>query len=284
MENLKSLFENGSADPELLSQIRGLSVDAVQYLKFLGISIFGFLLIASMARFLLGKKAQLTKAVTSAIEIFFLYAISVVVYSFGLELRAFIAPLPLVAMAGDHLVFFPLLQAEFPALCAQLLHLLIIAFLVNLLTSIIPKGDHLLTWLLLRFLSVVAAVALIYGISLLLDHFVPQTFAAYTPMILLLVLVVLVILGTMRLLIGASIAMASPLLAALYTFFFNNFIGRAISKSIVTTLLLAGLVVALNALGIFAILIAPAALTAYIPLLLIVFGLWILIGHVFCKE
>lgn len=284
MEEILTVFDSGDLDPDFATQIKTLSVSAVQYLKFLGILIFGFLLISSLARFLLGKKAQVNQAVTSAIEIFFVYVISVVIYALGLRLQQFLSPLPFVTMVENYLVFFPILQADFPVICDQVLYLLIIAFLVNLLNSAIPKGKHLFTWLLLRFLTVVVSVAVIYGVDLLLGTFVPQGLADYAPMILLIVLIVLVVLGTMRLLVGVSIAFASPFLAALYTFFFSNFIGRALSKAILTTLLLTGLFIALNALEIFAIHIAASVLTAYIPLFLIVLGLWILVGHVFTKE
>lgn len=284
MEQILSLFQSGEVDPQLLEQVKNVGVNAMQFLKFLGILIFGFLLISSLARFLLGKKNQINHAVTSAIEIFFVYVVSVVIYSLGLQLNVFLAPLPLVAIADDYLVFFPILSAQFPVICDQVLHLLIIAFLVNLINSAIPKGQHLITWLFLRMLTVIAAIAVIYGAELLLATFVPQGLAEYAPMILLIVLIVLVLLGTLRLLVGVTMAFANPFFAALYTFFFSNFAGRALSKAILTTALLTGLVTALQSLGIFAVPIAASVLTAYIPLLLIVLGLWILIGHVFSRE
>lgn len=284
MENILSIFESGNISLESLEEIKNTTVSTIQYVKFVGIMIIGILLVFTIVRFLFGKKAQVGKAVTSAVEIFFVYVISIVIYALGLKLQAFMAPLPMVTMVEDYLVFFPVLQSDFPAICDQVLHLFIIAFLVNLLNSLIPKGKNLFTWFLLRFITVVAAIAAIYGVDLLLSTFIPQGLSEYAPMILLLVLVLLLILGTLQLQIGAVLAFLNPIVGALYTFFFNNFVGRALSKSILTALLLTGLVIALNALKIYAIPIAASALTAYIPLLLIVLGLWILLGHVFSKK
>lgn len=284
MEELIDVFEYGSATADTLSKLESFRVEGGQYLKFAAILIFGFLLISSMARFLLGKRAQINLAVTSSIEIFFVYVVAVVIYALGLRLSAFIAPLPLVALAEDYLVFFPVLTADFPMLCDQLVHMLIIAFLVNLLNGLMPTGQHLITWLLLRSLTVIGSVALIYGADLLLTTFVPQGLGQYAPMILLCVLIALVLLGSLKLLVGLTVAFANPVIGALYTFFFANYIGRALSRAILSTALLVGVIVALNALEIYAVHIAASALTAYIPLLLIILGLWILIGRVFCKE
>ena len=61
-------------------------------------------------------------------------------------------------------------------------------------------------------------------------------------------------------------------------------VGRAISKAILTAGLIIGLVCALNALDIYAVHIAPSALTAYIPLLAVVLLLWYVVGHLFTKD
>ena len=284
MEDFLTVFEHGSASNTTLSQLQELKVDALQYAKFIGIVIFGLLLISSMARFLLGKKAQINQAVTASVEIFFVYVIAVVIYALGLKLEIFIAPLPLVALTEDYLVFFPILSAEFTMLCDHLLHMLIIAFLVNLVNGWIPNGQHWLSWVILRFLTVVASIALIYGAELLLAMFVPQGLAEYAPTVLLCVLIALVLLGSLKLLVGAAMALSNPVIAALYTFFFSNYIGRALSKAILSTALLSGIIIVLNGLKIYAIHIAADVLGAYIPLLLMVFGLWILIGYVFGQE
>jgi hypothetical protein len=93
-------------------------------------------------------------------------------------------------------------------------------------------------------------------------------------------LVALILLGSMKILIGAALAFLNPILAALYAFFFSNFIGRSLAKAMVSTALLTGVIVLLDTLDISVVLIAASALTAYIPLLLIVIGLWYLLSRI----
>ena len=90
----------------------------------------------------------------------------------------------------------------------------------------------------------------------------------------------LILLGSMKVIVGAVLAFLDPIVAALYTFFFSNFIGRALAKAMVSTALLTGVIVLLDVLDISVVLIAASALTAYIPLLLIVVVLWYIIGRI----
>ena len=280
MKEILEVFESEIANSQFMEQVQQISVSAVQYAKFLGILIFGILLISSLTRFLFGKKAQINLAVTSAMEILCVYIINTVVYALGLQLQQFITPLPFVTMVEDYLLIFPILSAEFTDICHHILRLLIIAFLVNLINEFIPKGKHLITWFLLRFITVVLAVAVIYVADLVLNTYLPQGFSDIAPTVLLCALVALILLGSLKVFVGAAMAFLDPIIAALYTFFFSNFIGRALAKAMVSTALLTALVVALDYLEIAVVHIAASALTGYLPLLLIVLALWYLVGHI----
>ena len=281
LEIFKSEIMNSEiVNSELIGQLQNISVSAVQYAKFLGILVFGILLISSLTRFLFGKEAQINLAVTSAMEILCVYVINTVIYALGLQLQQFITPLPFVTMVEDYLLIFPILNAEFIDICQHVLKLLIIAFLVNLINEFIPKGKHIVTWFLLRFFTVVLAVAAIYFMELALNTYLPQGFTDIAPTALLCSLVALILLGSLKVFVGAAMAFLDPIIAALYTFFFSNLIGRALAKAMVSTALLTGLVVALNSLGIVAVHIAASVLTAYIPLLLIVMVLWYIVGKI----
>lgn len=284
MQEILDIFRSEILESEAVSKLQSLTVSSLQYLKFLGILVLGILLISSFSRFLFGKKAQVTQAIASAIEIFFVYVITIVVYALGLQLPFPLVPLPFVALAEDYLVIFPILTADFPSICDQTLKLLIIAFLVNLAGGLIPRGEHPIPWFFLRLLTVVLSVALIYGAEYLLHIYIPQGLGAYAPMILLCVLAALILLGSLKLLVGGLIAFLDPIMAALYTFFFANVVGRALAKAILTTGLIMGLLAALNYLEIYAVHIAASVLKAYIPLLLIVLVLWYVVGHLFTKE
>ena len=283
MEDFLSIFESGSFDTGIIEQVKNTGTSIMQYGIFIAIIFFGFLLISAMAKFLF-KKGQINLAISSTIGIFFAYVIAVVIYCFGWNLESYLVPLPFVALVDDYMVIFPILNASFPQICCQVLNFLMIAFLVNLLNSLIPNGKNVFVWFLLRFLSVVVSAVLIYVLDLVLATFVPQGIAQYAPMILVLVLILLMILGSMKLLIGAVLAYMNPIVGVLYTFFFNNFIGKALAKSILSTALFTGLIYALNAIGIYAVHIAPSVLPSYIPLLIVVLVLWYIIGHLLADK
>ena len=280
MNDLLEVFETEINVQQVLQQAEQVRVTALQYGKFVVILIFGLLLISSLARFLFGKKAQLNQAISSAVEIFCVYVINVVIYALGLHLQEFLTPLPFVAMAEDYLVLYPILSAEFVDICHHVLKMLIIAFLVNLLNSVVPEGKRLITWFLLRLITVGVSVAVIYIAELLLNTYIPEGLAEIAPTVLVCCLAALILLGSMKVIVGAVLAFLDPIVAALYTFFFSNFIGRALAKAMVSTALLTGVIVLLDVLDISVVLIAASALTAYIPLLLIVVVLWYIIGRI----
>lgn len=283
MEEIMKIIESGTLEFEIPDTITQIGATVAQYGKFLGLLTLGVLLISSLTRFLFGKENQINLAVTSAMEILCLYVLNIVIYALGLQLECFLSPLPFVTMAEDYLFLFPLLTSELTVICDQLLKLLIIAFLVNLIGGLIPQGQHLLTWTILRLITVAISVAALYGADMLLATYLPQGLAEYAPTVLILSLAALIALGSMKVFVGAALAFLDPIIAALYTFFFSNIIGRALARAMVTTALIAGLIAALNFLEITVLHIAAAALTAYIPLLVIVVLLWYFVGRVLQK-
>jgi hypothetical protein len=69
------------------------------------------------------------------------------------------------------------------------------------------------------------------------------------------------------------------LIGAFYTFFFATVVGKALSKAILTTAILAGIVYALNYIGCTAVSIASAALIAYIPVLIVLVVIWFVVSR-----
>lgn len=283
MEHILDIIRSGVLEFEIPETITQIGATALQYAKFLGLLVFGVLLLSSLTRFLFGKENQINLALTASMEILCLYALNIVICAFGLHYEFFLSPLPLVTIAEDYLFFFPILTADINAICEQLLKLLIIAFLVNLIGGMIPQGQHLLTWTILRLLTVVLSVAALYGADTLLATYVPQGFAEYAPTILVLSLAALIALGSLKIFVGAALAFLDPIIAALYTFFFSNIIGRALARALVSVLAISGLVALLSYMDITVLHIAADALTAYIPLLIIFVLLWYFVGRVLEK-
>ncbi len=259
---------------QLLEYIQ--NADIAYYLKICGVLLVGVLLASAFGRFVFGKRSILNTAVSSAIGILFLYAVTVVLISTGSVYADFTAPLPFVTLVGDKMLFFSFENVHYTVICAQLLNMVILAFLANLTDSWLPVGKNIFSWVFFRALTVCMAFGLHYFASMLINQYLPADFLTYAPSILLAILIVMLLTGALKIVIGALITTVDPLIAALYTFFFANFIGKMITKAVLTTLLLTGLVYVLNLLGCTELLISVNALTGYIPFAVALVFLWYL--------
>lgn len=258
-----------------------VEVDLAEMLQFILIFAVGSLVMGFLGRVALGKRSDLNHAVSSAMGILFIYAVTIVVYAFNpKDLARFLSPLPFVNFSGEYLYVFSFLEADLPAICSQILSMVILAFLVNLLDSLIPKGKGIVSWYLFRFLTVLCAMALHFLVTWAFAAFLPGVLVTYAPMILLGILAAMLLLGLAKILLGLMLTAVNPILGAIYTFFFSNLIGKQISKAVLTTILLSILVFALEYFGYLMICVASTALAAYIPLILVLLVLWYLLGHV----
>lgn len=241
------------------------------------------LAIGSCGRALLGQNSPLTNAVSSAIGILFIYIATIVVMTVGGDLEQFkpyLSPLPFIRIDGDALHLMVLAQTEYNLICTEILSMVILAFLVNLLDTWIPRGNHIVTWFLYRCATVVLAILAHWGATELISALIPDLIANNAAMILLCLLAVMLAVGALKFLVGIAIATINPIIAALYTFFFANVIGRQISKAALTTALLTALVWGLNAIGMNMIPIDLAALTGYMPFLAVLAVVWYIVNQI----
>ena len=241
------------------------------------------LLTGWLGKVIFGNNNELSHAVSSAIGILFIYIITVLVLMAGPELeefKGFLSPLPFVDIRGEQLYLFVYASSTFDAICVQVLSMVILAFLVNLLDTMLPRGETIIGWFLFRCVTVVLAMAAHWLVCQLLTAFLPDVIVNYASVILLGVLVAMLAVGIFRFLVGAAIATVNPIVGALYTFFFANIIGVQLSKSVLTTAMLSLLIYALNELGILTISIAAAALMAYLPFLIILIAVWYIVNRI----
>ena len=256
-------------------------IDLVNAAQFMLFFAAGVLILSVLSRVVLGKRSSLNHSLSSAIGILFIYAVTIVVYTFKpWNLELLLSPLPFVSFSGQFLVIFPIADAQFPALCSQLLSLVILAFLVNLIDTFLPKGDNPITWFVLRLLTVVVSMILNLAARWAFQTYLPGVLVTYAPSILLMLLVVLMLSGVLNLILGLVISMTNPFLGAMYTFFFSNIVGKQLSKAIFSCAILCAIVYLLEHFGYTVICITAAALMAYIPLVIILLVLWYLVGHV----
>lgn len=273
--------------PEDLSQVIDnaasyipTQVDLIDAAQFILYFVVASLVLSVLGRVMLGKRSSLNSSLSSVMGILFIYAVTIVVYTFKpWDLVALLSPLPFVTFTGEYLIIFPLTGAQLPELCAELLSLVILAFLVNLSDVILPRGENLISWFLMRLLGVVTSMALHLLAQWALNTFLPGVVAAYAPTILLFLLGFMLLSGIINFLLGLVIAVSNPFLGAMYTFFFSNIIGKQLSKAVFTSAILCTIVFLLEYFGYTIICISATALIAYIPLVVVLLVLWYIIGH-----
>ncbi len=248
------------------------------YFMAIGLVVGALVVLSVIGRVLFGKKSTLNQSISGAIGILFIYALTIVAHSMGLKMHDLLAPLPFVTISGDQLGIFNFAAADYTAICGEVLNMIILAFLVNLISTPMPQGKNLFTWLFFRAVSVAGATILYAVATNLITAFVPEGLLTYAPVVLLAILLLMLATGALKIIVGALMATVNPLIAFLYTFFFANIIGKQITKAILTTGIIAALVYGLNYCGIVSVFIGAAALAAYIPLLLILLALWFIVG------
>ena len=159
--------------------------------------------------------------------------------------------------------------------------MIILSFLANLAASWFPKGKNIFTWVLMRALTIILAMFMHLGVSYVFTSLLPVGILTYAPAILLGILLLMLLTGALKLLVGFVLTSVSPLVAAFYTFFFASLVGKQITRAVLTTGILTGLIYLLNSCGIFTVSIAAAALMAYIPFIILLALLWYALDRVF---
>ena len=288
-EQIGQVFEYASAYiPEELGKVikhashyMPAEIDLVSAAEFMLYFAAASLILGVLGRVVLGKQSSLNHALSSSMAILFVYAVTIVVYTFKpWKLELLLSPLPFVTFAGDYLILLPITDTAFPALCTEILSMVILAFLINLVDTFVPKGESVMGWFLLRALTVIICMGLHFGACWAFETYLPEILVTYAPMILLFLLVFMVFSGVISLILGLILTLNSPFLGAMYTFFFSNIVGKQVSKAIFTTVILCGIVYLMGFFGYTVITITAAALMTYIPLALVLLLLWYLIGHV----
>ena len=270
MNYLESIFD----------AVQSIELDNLAFLKQIGIVCAVILVLGFLGRTIFGKRSSLNHAVSSAIGILAVYILGLFLYGTSHVLSGLLASLPFVAVRDDMLALFSFTAAGRSEICAMLVRMVVLAFLVNLLDTVLPKGKNVFSWLLFRLITVFLAVlcqGLIVWVS---ETYLPETFLVWAPMILLGILVATLLLGALKLLVGIALATINPIIGALYTFFFSSLVGKQLSKAVLTTILLSALVYGLNVMGYTVISLAGISLAMLLPVILVLLALWYLINQV----
>ena len=256
------------------------TVEMLPMLKFVLILMTASLGVGIIGRLALGRQSKLNHTLSCSMGILAIYVITIVVYTFQpWNLEALLSPLPFTAFWGDRVMFMPFHGSSFSVICSQVLSMVVLAFLINLADALLPQGERILTWYLLRFLTVVLAMLLHLGANWLINMYLPALFVTYAPTVLLVVLVSALLVGLARVVLGVALTAVNPIIGGIYAFFFAGKIGIQLTKSVFTTVIVCGVLYVLEYLGYTVIIITKAALLSYLPLLLSLLVLWFLLGH-----
>lgn len=267
METITNFFRN--LDPNLLPLLKAGTL-----------LLMSALLLGFIVRFIFGKRSALNGSISSAIGILFVLALLIVLRGYIPGFSRYLPSLPFTQFSGENLIVFSFFGVNYTVICSQILSMIILAFLVNLIDGWLPTGKQILGWIFLRILTVLLAFSIHLAAAALFRIYFPQGIITYAPVILLGLLLFMMVTGALKFLVGAMVATVNPFIAALYTFFFANKIGKQLSKAVLTTGIFAGLSLLLHKLGLGILSIAPAILPAYLPFILLLVLLWYLVGHI----
>lgn len=265
----------------IISFFTAQGLDLLSFLKVSGIVLIGALLISGVLHFIFGKKTLIGHSVSSAISIIYIYVATAAILTLAPKLQWFVAPLPFAAFEEGYVTFFSFRNAAYTTIAAQLLSMIILSFLVNLADTWIPKGKHILGWFFWRCVTVALGMILHFIVTWLFNRYLPIGIVIYAPVILLAILLLMLLTGTLKLVVGALLTTVNPIIAAFYTFFFASVVGKQLTKAILTTAIITGIVYLVQDLGIIGLSLTAAALAAYVPFLLLLLLVWYIISRVF---
>ena len=249
--------------------------------KHLAVFAAALILLGLLGALFFGRRSSLNHALSSSVGILAIYALTAFLYSFfPHQASDYLSPLPFVAFSGEYIRLFPIAQMHYSVLCYETLGMLILAFLMNLFDTVLPRPKNVIKWFLFRFLCVILTIISHVVVSWLLRSYLPEALALYAPVILLCTLVVFLLLGVINVIIGLVTAAANPILGAICSFFFSTLVGKQISKAVLTTAVLTALFFILDHLGVGLLMIGQAALIAYLPVMALLLIVWYLVGHI----
>lgn len=262
----------------IIAYFSDLGLDFVSLSKSAATLLIGALLICGICRFIFRKKTMLGHAVSSSIAIVFIFVVTVLIVTVYTKLLWIVSPLPFVNISANSVSFFKFTNADYFTMSGEILSMIILAFFVNLLDNWIPKGKNIFSWFLWRVLTVLLGVVVHYLVTWLFHHFLPNDIQTYAPAALLVILIVMLLTGALKFIVGIFLTTINPVVAALYTFFFANIVGKQLTQAVLTTGILAGFILLLQKFGIIALSIASGALVAYIPFLFILLLVWYVVN------
>lgn len=217
-------------------------------------------------RLLFGPRSSLTQSLSNAIGILFVYVMSVILYIWNpFQIEEYVSTLPFIVFRKDILILVPFSGTPLPLLCGHLLSMVILTFFVNLADDLIPDGRNVFTWFFLRVITVAFAIVLNTMGRIGLEQFLPEALNEYAPPILLAVLIAFLLLGVFKWITDLVLIAVNPILGSIYSFFFSTFVGRQLTKAVLTTALISSVFYCLDRMYFVVITISQQTLFSLLP-------------------
>ena len=249
---------------DLAASIGWLDVLRIALLIIAAICILG-----SVLRLAFGKGSSLVRSVSACINLLMIYLAVIILYVLLPSVRSSLTSLPFITVTADALYLWDVAHLDTTLLYPALLELFILAFLVNLMESVLPQGKKFWSWYGFRLLTVVCALGLYSVMSALICSFAPQIFGTWAGYILLGLWAFIALTGLAKVLFAVVLTAVNPIIGGIYTFFFSHIFGKQFSKAILTTLLSVGILALLYHLGFTAFAFSGFSLAAYGPVCVI---------------
>lgn len=233
-------------------------------------------------RILFGARCTVNRVISGSLEIFFIYLFTVAIYTLDpWEFSQYLSPLPFAIFRGDILIVTSVAGNSFSSIAPTLLSMLILCFIVHLLYFLLPTGKKLITWLLWRVISIVAAIFLNLAVNWALNMFLPGFVAAYAPTAVIAILAAAIVIGLFNPLLCIVFTVVNPVVGLLYAFFFSNAVGKQITKAVFSTAAACAVFYVMNYFGFAVIDITTASIISYLPVCLALLAIWYVFDHKF---
>jgi hypothetical protein len=241
--------------------------------------IVALVLVGVVLRFVCHTIADMPRSACACMAILVLYLLAEL--GLGGGLGALLRLLPFLGEASGSGDLYTLLVTDFPTFFVELSRLFVLACVVNLSQDLlIRKGRrNLMLWLVLEGLTLVEALVVNWGVEQLIRTYLPHGYANWLPVVVICVVAVLLLLAVLKLIFQ----LVNPILGLILGFFSGNPAGRTLTKSTMTTLLLALVVLIAHRMGYGGILLSSTlGLETLLPLALVILMIWYFVWRILC--
>lgn len=200
---------------------------------------FACFILAALFRLISGKRGTAVGAVTVTLDILVLYMVVVLLPLYIPNINRYLPTLPFSSIGAGHIEFMAIPQLDRNMFAAQMIDLLIVAFLFGFAETLLPECKNIFTWLLLRILTVVLVCAALWIVHTLSASLLPGFIQTYAPVLLLAFIAVLLALTVFKWFFGLILGMScGPFIGAVYTFVIGNVVGKQLGKAALSCIMI----------------------------------------------